>query len=178
MPLLDRRPSFTRRCPCVENSHRRSQCVRSRRRETRRWSRHVIFAILGLLFVGGTMSACGQERPSGAAPLSERAENDIPLNPPTLRFHVSTDGQIAASPDLEAEAGEVVALVLENESGQEYTLRFLDPEGETVFAVDAPADARGDGRAMPRNVGPHIVEVYPADMPGTGEQFAVTVSET
>ena len=124
------------------------------------------------------LSSCGQESQDRAAPLGERAENDVPLNPPTLRFHVSADGQADASPDLEAEAGESVAIVLENESGSDYQLRLLDPEGDDVFAVEASAGERGDGRAMPRDVGPHVVEVYPVGEPGAAEEFAVEVSET
>lgn len=77
-----------------------------------------------------------------------------------------------------AEAGEVVAFVLENDSDQEYELRSLDPEGDTVLAVEAPARARVDGRALPRDVGPHTVEVYPVDAPSAAEQFVVEVSET
>lgn len=128
--------------------------------------------------LAAVLSSCGQEDQDGAAPLSERAENDVPLNPPTLRFHVSTDGRVDASPDLEAEAGEVVAMVLENESDSGYELRLLDPEGDDVFVVEAPAGGRGDGRAMPRDVGPHVVEVYPVGEPGAAEEFAVEVSET
>ena len=111
-------------------------------------------------------------------PMGERAENDVPLNPPTLRFHVSADGQVDASPDLEAEAGEAVAMVLENESGSGYELRLLDPEGNQVFAVQAPAGERGDGRAMPRDVGTHVVEVHAVGDPDAGEEFLVEVSET
>ena len=128
--------------------------------------------------LAGVLSSCGQESPNGAAPLSERAENDVPLNPPTLRFHVSADGQVGASPDLEAEAGEVVAIVLENESDSAYELRLLDPDGDDVTAVEAPAGGRGDGRAMPRDVGTHVVEVYPLGERGAAEEFSVEVSET
>ncbi|HEY0645779.1 MAG TPA: hypothetical protein VGD39_20360 [Nocardioides sp.] len=129
----------------------------------------------------GTFSSCGQEDPEGgdrAVPLGERAENDVPLNPPTLRFHVSADGQVDASPDLEAEAGETVALVLENESDIRYELRLLNPDGSEVFAVEAPAGGRGNGRAMPRDVGPHTAEVHPVDASGAAEEFTVDVSET
>jgi hypothetical protein len=136
--------------------------------------------VLCVVFAG-VLSACGQENPDGkdgAGPLGERAENDVPLNPPTLRFHVSADGQIDASPDLEAEAGEAVALVLENESDDRYELRLLNPDGNQVFAVEAPAGGRGDGRAMPRDVGVHVAEVEPADGSGTAEEFTVDVSET
>jgi hypothetical protein len=128
--------------------------------------------------LAGILSSCGQEGQSGAAPLSERAENDVPLNPPTLRFHVSEDGQVGASPDREAEAGEVVAIVLENESGSGYELHLVDPDGDDVFAVEAPAGERGDGRAMPRVVGTHVVEIYPAGEPHAAETFVVEVSET
>ena len=131
------------------------------------------------VLVAGILSSCGQEHTegqSGAAPLSERAENDVPLNPPTLRFHVSADGQVEASPDLEAEAGEVVALVLENESDTRYELRLVNPDGGQVFSVEAPAGARGDGRAMPRDTGAHLAEVHPVDEPGAGEEFTVEVS--
>lgn len=129
-------------------------------------------------FLAGVLSSCGQEGQSGAAPLSERAENDIPLNPPTLRFHVSAEGEVDASPDREAEAGEVVAMVLENESGMRYELRLLDPEGNDVFAVEAPAGERGDGRVTPRDVGTHVVEVYPVGEPGAAQEFSVDVSDT
>lgn len=142
----------------------------------RRW--HALLAIALGVVLAAVLSSCGQEDEDGAAPLSERAENDVPLNPPTLRFHVSTDGQVDASPDLEAEAGEVVAMVLENESDSGYELRLLDPEGDDVFVVEAPASGRGDGRAMPRDVGPHVVEVYPVGEPGAAEEFPVEVSET
>ncbi|GAB3019630.1 hypothetical protein GCM10011376_29010 [Nocardioides flavus (ex Wang et al. 2016)] len=128
--------------------------------------------------LAGVLSSCGQEGQTGAAPLGERAENDVPLNPPTLRFHVSADGQVGASPDLEAEAGEVVAIVLENESDSGYELRLLDPDGDDVFAVEAPAGERGDGRAMPRDVGTHVVEVHPTGEQGAAEEFLVEVSET
>lgn len=130
------------------------------------------------LVVSGLLSACGQEGASDAAPLGERAENDVPMNPPTLRFRVSPDGLVQASPELVAEAGEAVAVVLENDDDDDYELRLLDPEGDTVFVVEASAEARGDGRAMPRVVGPHTVEVYPVDAPGAVEEFVVEVSET
>ena len=131
------------------------------------------------LVLTGLLSSCGQEDPrDGAAPLGERAENDVPLNPPTLRFHVSADGQADASPDLEAEAGEVVAIVLENESASRYELRLLDPEGDQVFTVEAPAGESGDGRAMPRDVGIHVVEIHAVGEPEAAEEFAVEVSET
>ena len=123
------------------------------------------------------LSSCGQESQDRAAPLGERAENDVPLNPPTLRFHVSADGQADASPDLEAEAGEVVAIVLENESASRYELRLLDPEGDQVFTVEAPAGESGDGRAMPRDVGTHVVEVHPVGEPAAAEEFQVEVAE-
>ena len=124
------------------------------------------------------LSSCGQESQDRAAPLGERAENDVPLNPPTLRFHVSADGEVEASPDLEAEAGEAVAIVLENEADADYQLRLLDPEGDDVFAVEAAAGESGDGRAMPREVGTHVVEVHPTGDPGAAVQFSVDVSET
>jgi hypothetical protein len=140
----------------------------------------VLLVALCVLFAG-VLSSCGQENPEGAdgaAPLGERAENDVPMNPPTLRFYVSADGQVDASPDLEAEAGEVVAMVLENESDTRYELRLVNPEGGQVFAVEAPAGGRGDGRAMPRHVGDHVAEVYPVDEPGAVEEVTVDVSET
>lgn len=145
----------------------------------RRW-RWVLLVASCVLFAGA-VSSCGQENPEGgdgAAPLGERAENDVPLNPPTLRFHVSADGQVDASPDLAAEAGEVVAMVLENETNTRYELRLVNPEGGQVFAVEAPAGGRGDARAMPRHVGDHVAEVYPVDEPGAVERFTVDVSET
>lgn len=145
-------------------------------------SRWCIVALLVLCIVlVGMVSSCGQEDPVGAdtaTPLDERAENDVPLNPPTLRFLVSADGQVDASPDLEAEAGEVVALVLENESDIRYELRLLNPDGGQVFAVEAPAGGRGDGRAMPRDVGAHTAEVHPLGASGAAEEFTVDVSET
>ncbi|QSR33211.1 hypothetical protein CFI00_22420 [Nocardioides sp. S5] len=142
----------------------------------RQWN--VIATIALGVVLAALLSSCGQESQSRATPLGERAENDVPLNPPTLRFHVSADGEVDASPDLEAEAGEVVAVVLENEGDAAYELRLLDPEGDDVFVVEAPAGGRGDGRVMPRDVGPHVVEVYPVGEPGAAEEFAVEVSET
>ena len=50
------------------------------------------------MVLAAVLSSCGQEGQSGAAPLDERAENDVPLNPPTLLFHVSAQGQVDASP--------------------------------------------------------------------------------
>jgi hypothetical protein len=130
------------------------------------------------LVLVGLLSSCGQENArDDAAPLSERAENDVPLNPPTLRFHVSADGEVGASPDREAEAGEAVAIVLENEADVDYELHLLDPEGDDVFAVEARAGERGDGRAMPRDVGTHVIEVNPTDEPGAAVAFPVEVSE-
>jgi hypothetical protein len=138
----------------------------------------MMVVVVVCLALASLLSSCAEEGQSGAAPLSERAENDVPLNPPTLRFHVAADGQVDASPDLEAEAGEVVAVVLENEADTDYQLRLLDPDGDDVFAVEAPAEGRGDGRAMPRETGIHVVEVYPTDQPGAGREFTVAVSET
>lgn len=135
-------------------------------------------ALAVCLLLAAGLSSCGQESSDTVTPMGERAENDVPLNPPTLRFHVSADGQVDASPDLEAEAGEAVAMVLENESGSGYELRLLDPEGNQVFAVQAPAGERGDGRAMPRDVGTHVVEVHAVGDPDAGEEFLVEVSET
>jgi len=142
--------------------------------------RHSLTVVMLVVCVAlaSLLSSCGQEGESGAAPLSERAENDVPLNPPTLRFHVSKDGQVDASPDREAEAGEVVAIVLENESDSRYELRLLDPNGHDVFVVEAPAGERGDGRAMPRVVGTHVVKIYPAGTPQAAEEFHVDVSKT
>lgn len=143
----------------------------------RRWRGWVTLAVC--LALVGLLSSCGQERQGdGAAPLSERSENDVPLNPPTLRFHVSADGHVDASPDREAEAGEVVAIVLENESESTYELRLLDPEGDQVYAVEAPAGERGGGRAMPRDPGAHVVEVYRRGARAAAEEFPVDVSET
>ncbi len=147
-----------------------------RKGPAQRWPMMVVVVVC--LALAGLVSSCGEEGRSGAAPLSERAENDVPLDPPTLRFHVSADGQVDASPDLEAEAGEVVAVVLENESDIDYELRLLDPDGDDVFAVEAPAEGRGDGRAMPRETGTHVVEVYPTDQSGAGQEFTLAVSET
>ena len=124
------------------------------------------------------LSSCGQETSNGAPPLDAREENDVPLNPPTLRFHVSTDGQVEASPDLEAEAGEVVAMVLENESDARYELLVIDRDGRQVFAVEAPASGTGDGRASPRDVGPHLAKVYPVGDPERVVEFVIEVSET
>lgn len=128
--------------------------------------------------LAGLLSSCGQEGEIGAAPLSERAENDVPLNPPTLTFHVSADGEVNASPDRTAEAGEVVAIVLENESDSRYELRMVDPEGNDVFAVEAPPGGRGDGRVAPRDVGTHEVEIHPVGEPQAVEAFGVEVSKT
>jgi hypothetical protein len=85
---------------------------------------------------------------------------------------------VDASPDREAEAGEVVAIVLENESDTTYALRLTDPDGDDVFAVDAPAGGHGDGRAMPRVIGTHVVEIYPAGEPQAAEAFSVEVSRS
>ncbi|NPC43334.1 hypothetical protein [Nocardioides sp. zg-1230] len=143
----------------------------------RRSSRTVVMMAVCVV-LAGVLSSCGQEGRNEAVPMSDREENDVPLNAPTLRFHVSTDGQVGASPDLEAEAGEVVAMVLENESDKGYELRLVDPAGNQVFAVDAPAGELGDGRAMPRDVGTHVVSVFPVGRPAAGEEFPVAVSET
>ena len=137
-----------------------------------------LLRLVACVVLAVVLSSCGQESQDRAAPLGERAENDVPLNPPTLRFHVSADGQADASPDLEAEAGEVVAIVLENESASRYELRLLDPEGDQVFTVEAPAGESGDGRAMPRDVGTHVVEIHAVGEPEAAEEFAVEVSET
>lgn len=123
-------------------------------------------------------TACGHEGTTGAPPLSERSSNDVPLNPPTLQFQVSPTGEVGASPELEAEAGEVVALVLENESTSDYELRMTDPEGGEVFVMTAPSGGRGDGRAMPRVVGPHVVRVYPVGDDAAAAEFVIEVSET
>ena len=159
------------------NEHTPTRAAQRRRPgRGRPWS--VVLVVTACLVLAGALSSCGQEDARGdTASLSERAENDVPLNPPTLRFHVSEDGEVDASPDREAEAGEAVAIVLENESDVSYELRLLDPEGDDVFAVDATAGGRGDGRAMPREVGTHLVEVYPRDEPGASVEFPVEVSE-
>ena len=130
-----------------------------------------LLRLVACVVLAVVLSSCGQESQDRAAPLGERAENDVPLNPPTLRFHVSADGQADASPDL-------VAMVLENESASRYELRLLDPEGDQVFTVEAPAGESGDGRAMPRDVGTHVVEIHPVGEPEAAEEFAVEVSET
>lgn len=148
------------------------------RRRRSRPARRRLLALMVCLIVVGLVSSCGQESPEGTASLGERQENDVPLNPPTLRFHVSADGQVSASPDREAEAGEVVALALENESNVAYELRLLDPDGDDVFAAEAPADERSGGRATPREVGSHVVTIYPKGKPGAEEEFTVEVSET
>lgn len=123
-------------------------------------------------------AACGHEGTTGAPPLGERSENAVPLNPPTLRFHVSTTGAVDASPDLEAETGEAVAVVLENESDTAYELRIVDPSGDQVFETSAAPGGRGDGRAMPRTVGEHVVQVSPVDDPEAAEEFVVDVFES
>src|SRR6476469_482335 len=161
----------TRESTPIESHH----AGRRRARSSRKWRTVMVLVVCVLL--AGVLSSCGQEGVSGAAPLSERAENDVPLNPPTLRFHVSKDGRVEASHDREAEAGEVVAIVLENESDSRYELRLMDPDGKDVFTVEAPAGERGDGRAMPRVVGTHVVKIYPADTPQAAEQFLVEVSK-
>ncbi len=168
--------------PGLQRPHRHGHRhrYRPRRRPRHTGPRHRLTVVMLVVCVAlaGLLSSCGQEGVSGAAPLSERAENDVPLNPPTLRFHVSKDGQVGASPDREAEAGEVVAIVLENESDARYELHLMDPDGEDVFTVDAPAGERGDGRTMPRVVGSHVVKIYPADTPQAAEEFLVDVSKT
>jgi hypothetical protein len=68
--------------------------------------------------------------------------------------------------------------VLENESDSSYELRLLDPDGDDVFTVEAPAGERGDGRASPRTVGTHVVQVYPVGDQEAAEEFSVEVSET
>ena len=166
----------TSRCLTTDLPHlRRVRPGRGRERPERLLT---VLMIAVCLILAGLLSSCSEEGTTGAAPLGERAENDVPLNPPTLRFHVSADGQADASPDLEAEAGEVVAMVLENESASRYELRLLDPEGDQVFTVEAPAGESGDGRAMPRDVGTHVVEIHAVGEPEAAEEFAVEVSET
>ena len=166
--------------PGLQRPHRHRHGHRHRYRYRHTGPRHRLAVVMLVVCVAlaGLLSSCGQEGVSGAAPLSERAENDVPLNPPTLRFHVSKDGRVEASPDREAEAGEVVAIVLENESDARYELHLMDPDGEDVFTVDAPAGERGDGRTMPRVVGSHVVKIYPADTPQAAEEFLVDVSKT
>ncbi|MCK9825026.1 hypothetical protein NOCD_16200 [Nocardioides cavernae] len=137
-----------------------------------------VLMIAVCLVLAGLLSSCGEEGTTGAAPLGERAENDVPLNPPTVRFHVSADGQVDASPDLEAEAGEAVAVVLENDADVGYQLRLVDPEGDDVFAVEAPPHGRGDGRAAPREDGRHVAKVYPTGHPDAAEEFTVEVFAT
>ena len=70
------------------------------------------------------LSSCGQESQDRAAPLGERAENDVPLNPPTLRFHVSADGQADAT--VSASAG----------------------DGKTGTAINLAVAAAGDGASV------------------------------
>lgn len=142
----------------------------------RRW--HAVLTLAVCVVLAAALSSCGQESQDRPAPLGERAENDVPLNPPTLRFHVSARGEVDASPDLEAEAGEAVGIVLENESESAYELSLLDPEGNQVFSVDAPAGERGDGRALPRDEGAHVVEVHPVGDPMAVQEFLVEVSKT
>lgn len=141
-----------------------------------RFSRLVALLLCAVL--APLAAACGHEGTTGAAPLSERPPNDVPLDPPSLLFHVSPTGDVDASPDLEAEAGEAVALVLENESDVPYELRMTDPAGDQVFATEVPAHDRGDSRALPREVGEHLVQVRPADGDGAAQEFVVAVSET
>lgn len=140
--------------------------------------RHTIVMMSACVVLAAALTSCGEGGREQPPPLSAGEENDVPLNPPTLRFHVSSDGQVGSSPDLEAEAGEVVALVLENEDDVAHELRLVDPDGTQVFAVEAPAAGRGDGRAQPRNVGEHVASVHPADDPGAGTTFTVTVTES
>lgn len=135
--------------------------------------------VLCLLVGAGMLSACGGESERDSAePLSEASENDVPLDPPTLRFQVSADDQVGASPELKAEAGEVVALVLENDSESAYELSVLGPQGDDVFAMEAAASTSEGGRFMPRDVGTHVVAVYPVGQPEAVEEFVLEVTET
>lgn len=149
----------------------------ARRRGADKRRRSVLMLALCVM-LAALLSSCGQEDPGLEVPLGERDENDQPLNPPTLRFYVSADGVVDASPDLQAEAGEVIAVVVENESAADYQLRLLDPDGDQVYAVEAPAGESAGGRATPREVGPHVVEVSAEGEPRTVDEFVVDVSAT
>lgn len=127
----------------------------------------------------GMLAACGDgsERES-AEPLQEAPENDVPLDPPTLRFQVSAAGVVGAAPELEAEAGEVVVLVLENDSDTGYELSVLGPDEDDAYALEAAAGASEGGRFMPRDVGSHVVAVYPVGRPDAAEEFLLDVTDT
>lgn len=141
-------------------------------------TRFVAALVLAVL-TAALLTACGQENDGteASASLAERSPNDIPLNPPTLRFRVAPDGQVGASPERRAEAGEAVALVLDNDSDQDVKLLLLASDGSKVFALTAPAGERRDGRALPRTTGTHVVEVFPTGQRAEAREFSVDVSE-
>lgn len=127
----------------------------------------------------GMLTACGDgsERES-AEPLQEAPENDVPLDPPTVRFQVSAAGVVGASPELEAEAGEVVVLVLENDSDIGYELSVVGPEGTDAYAMEAAAGTSEAGRFLPREVGNHVVAVYREGLPDAAEEFLLDVRDS
>lgn len=133
------------------------------------------------LVASNLLVACADTDPAdvqGAVTSEEQQPaNDIPLNPPELRFTVAADGQVGASPEREAEAGEALALVLDNDSDQDYKLRLYDPEGKKVFGMTAPAMERIDGRALPRITGQHWIEIHPVGAAGSAQRFPVEVTE-
>lgn len=135
-------------------------------------------ALCVLILTAGLMSGCSAEGDAVDVPLEERSANDLPLDPPHWELRVSPDGEVGASPEREAEAGEAVGIAFDNDSDRAYKVRLLDPEGDKVFGMTvAPSDER-DGRALPRTPGPHSLEVFPVDDPDAAQTFSVEVTPT
>lgn len=145
-------------------------------------SQNVVWRVTVLLLavaMSTLLAGCGEEggaEAQGASSL-DVAPNDMPLNPPALRFRVGPDGHVGASPERKAEAGEAVALVLDNDSEDAVKLVLLAPDGSQVFALTAPPAERRDGRAMPRTTGRHHVEIFPVGERAKAQRFSVDVSE-